>query len=102
MRQWIDKELLDVLGVVDAEDDQDGAERLREAVRFGVGLWGDSPGPHVEGGPLVACVRSGAEIEAEDEEGNPEFPACEAGEDGKAGAVHGLPVCGWALPGTVD
>lgn len=97
---------LDVARVVDAVDDCHGAERLREAVRLQVGLGRDLPGPHVEGSPLVADVGGGAQVQAEDEEADPE-PAAGETEDLVLGWVARDPRLlfgrgGWALPCAVD
>lgn len=71
--EWVNEEFLDFLGAVDAEDDEDGANGLRETVRFWVGSWGEFRGPHVEGGPFVACVRGRTQVETENEDREPEF-----------------------------
>ena len=77
-------------------------------MRLRVGFWRKFGGPHVKGGPFVTCVWGGAEIEAEDEDSEPESSGGDAQFWGKFGGSErecGLFVIALLLvflPGTVD
>lgn len=110
LRESVGEQLLNFLGVVDAADDKHGADGLGKPVGLGVGLRDDLVGPHVEGGPAAAGVGGGAQVEADEEQADPELATGEvvgemlqgAGERKAVVGVGAIGGAGRTLPGAVD
>lgn len=69
--QWIGEQFLNVWGVVDGEDDENGTNGLCKAMWFGVCVGGDMPQPSIERRPFEANVGARSKIETDHEKGDP-------------------------------
>lgn len=56
LRQGSGEEFLDIWRAVDAQNDKNGADCLREAMLFRICPRGHVPEPHVKGGPFEADI----------------------------------------------